>query len=109
MEEKEAIKWLKLLKNRYAGKEYDKSLRMAIKALKKQIPMDAKKFLIEFNRMCHNYEDCEGCPLQLKDCQIDLTKVWSDDDDYFEKNNSEYFCKIIEIVEKWSKENPKKE
>lgn len=94
---------LETLKNRYAGKEYDKSLRLAIKALKKQIPMDTKEFLIEYNRMCTNYENCVGCPLKEKYCSLELSLM-----DYY-KNNPEYFGKIIAAVEKWSKVNPKKE
>lgn len=28
--------------------------------------MDAVKFLEEYNRMCNTYNDCVGCPMQLK-------------------------------------------
>ena len=54
--------------------------------------MDTKEFLIEYKRICNNHESCLECPLDSKCC-------WK----------YENIEEIIEIVEKWAKENPKKE
>ena len=72
--------------------------------------MDTKEFLIEYNRMCHSYVYCYGCPLRLKDCKLDFMPIgWQDERDYFKNNNPEHFGKIIAAVEKWSKKHPKEE
>ncbi len=62
--------------------------------------MDAKRFLEEARRMCkyHEANDCEGCPAaDRENCQLDYTPLVTD--------NLE---KMIEAVEKWSKEHPRK-
>lgn len=58
--------------------------------------MDAIKYLKEKERMCYKQEDCTHCPLKTDDdntCSI------------LEETNPE---EAVEIVEKWSKENPQK-
>ena len=58
--------------------------------------MDALEFLMERKRMCNSYEDCCDCPFAASHCIIN--HVTSDDD-----------CeKMIAIVERWSKEHPRK-
>lgn len=52
--------------------------------------MDAIRFLEERNRLCDQFERCEPCPLEAVDCSIE----------------SETIKELVEIVEKWSKENP---
>ena len=58
--------------------------------------MDALKYIKERNRMCRHYPLCKGCPIDK------LVEYGSCFDD-LEENNPE---KIIEEVEKWSKEHP---
>lgn len=57
--------------------------------------MDAVKYLKERSRMCKNHTCCSSCPLdeEARDCRNT------------EKINPE---EAVEIVEKWSKENPQK-
>lgn len=58
--------------------------------------MDAIKYLKEKERMCYKQEDCTHCPLKTGDdntCSI------------LEETNPE---EAVEIVEKWSAENPQK-
>ena len=58
--------------------------------------MDALEFLRERKRMCESYEDCCGCSIENKPCII--SRVTSDES-----------CKrIVDVVEKWSKEHPRK-
>lgn len=58
--------------------------------------MDAVVFQKEWASMCRSYDDCKDCPLRLSGCSdglgasVDIAK------------------KRVEIVEKWSVENPKK-
>ena len=56
--------------------------------------MEALKFLQETHRMCEMRENCDNCP--VKDIYCDVTKEKYD------------FAKFVEIVEKWSRENPAK-
>lgn len=58
--------------------------------------MDAVKYLKERNRMCDTFDLlCSGCPLgnSVEDC------------DDLQRERPE---KAVEMVEKWSKENPEK-
>ena len=57
--------------------------------------MDAVKYLKERSRMCKNHTCCSSCPLdeEARDCRNT------------EKINPE---EAVEIVEKWSAENPPK-
>lgn len=67
--------------------------------------MDAVKFFKEMDRMCKAYcdnpygeRDCKGCPLEIgvDECmRVDMEE-------------SEKIVEIVEIVERWSKENPVK-
>lgn len=58
--------------------------------------MDAVKLFKEMNRICEHYSNCDGgCPL----------KVWCYKDLYLLSENPE---EVIETVEKWSAEHPKK-
>lgn len=58
--------------------------------------MNAYEYIKERSRMCNSYEDCDDCPLGEAECVI--TDTTPDDD-----------CKrIIDAVDKWSKEHPKK-
>lgn len=62
--------------------------------------MDAKTFFEETRRICAYYEanDCKGCPAADREhCQLDYTPLVTD--------NLE---KMIETVEKWSQEHPRK-
>ena len=55
--------------------------------------MDALEFIRERNRMCKSFGiECENCPANKDSCCIDI-------------NLDE---EIVPIVEKWSKENPRK-
>lgn len=58
--------------------------------------MDAVEFLKEYKRLCDNYTgQCKNCPLQeTNNCSI-----------VEETSNSK---EIVFIVEKWSKEHPRK-
>ena len=59
--------------------------------------MDAVKFIEERNRMCAYYHDeCDGCPAKREDVMC-----YGDPLDYQTVN-------IVGIVEKWSKEHPRK-
>ena len=53
--------------------------------------MEATKFIREHDRMCKTYDDCKGCLLQVDGDCID-----------FPNGSPE---RVVEIVEKWSKEH----
>lgn len=60
--------------------------------------MDAVKYLKERSRMCKSFEVCsDGCPFRRED-ENDFCSRLIDND----------FEQAVEIVEKWSKENPQK-
>lgn len=66
--------------------------------------MDALKFIEERNRMCNRYwqvdGDCDDCPLvDVRECN-ELRNMVDD--------SGKAVMKIVEIVEKWSKEHPRK-
>ena len=61
--------------------------------------MDAVKYLKEKQRMCEKYMDCLDCPLDEVKSKHHITCVMT------EKTHSE---EVVEIVEKWSAENPEK-
>lgn len=66
--------------------------------------MDALKFIEERNRMCDRYwqadGDCDGCPLvYTRECNELRNMV---------DNSGGAVGKVVEIVEKWSKEHPRK-
>nr|DAK91167.1 MAG TPA: hypothetical protein [Caudoviricetes sp.] len=56
--------------------------------------MDAMKFIEERNRMCDSFETCGMCPAFEFSCS-ELRKI--------QQNPT-----IVSIVERWSKENPRK-
>ena len=58
--------------------------------------MDALEFLKERKRLCSSYKGCMGCPFGAADCVVrDMV--------------SDESCKrIVTIVERWSKEHPRK-
>lgn len=56
--------------------------------------MDAMKFIEERNRMCDSFEPCGMCPAFEFSCS-ELRKI--------QQNPT-----IVSIVERWSKENPRK-
>lgn len=66
--------------------------------------MDALKFIEERNRMCERYwqvdGDCDGCPMLNVDECNELRSMVDD--------AGKAVGKVVEIVEKWSKEHPKK-
>lgn len=60
--------------------------------------MDAKEFIRAHKRMCKKYHDaCEGCPLLDKGCYSTSTSIILPEE--LDEN-------IVDLVEKWSKENP---
>nr|DAG57445.1 MAG TPA: hypothetical protein [Caudoviricetes sp.] len=66
--------------------------------------MDALKFIEERNRMCDRYwqvdGDCDGCPLvYTRECN-ELRNMVDD--------AGKAVMEAVEIVEKWSKEHPRK-
>lgn len=66
--------------------------------------MDALKFIEERNRMCERYwqvdGDCDGCPLvYTRECNEMRNMV---------DDSGKAVGKVVEIVEKWSKEHPRK-
>ena len=66
--------------------------------------MDALKFIEERNRMCDRYwqvdGDCDGCPLiDARECNELRNMV---------DGAGKAVGKTVEIVEKWSKEHPRK-
>lgn len=61
--------------------------------------MDAVKYLKEKKRMCKT-KRCEECPLYSED-ELGITV-------YCDGLQEEHLEKAVEIVEKWSKENPQK-
>ena len=63
--------------------------------------MDAVEYLKETKRMCDTVGDCRECPLKSSNTVIPCKLVR----DNWELTNPE---KIVAIVEKWAKENPKK-
>jgi hypothetical protein len=66
--------------------------------------MDALKFIEERNRMCERYwqvdGDCDGCPMLNVDECNELRSMVDD--------AGKAVGKVVEIVEKWSKEHPRK-
>ncbi len=56
--------------------------------------MDAVEFLKEAIRMCKSYTSCTGCVLEHK-CPTTSMETEAPD-------------KLVEIIEKWAKEHPKK-
>lgn len=66
--------------------------------------MDALKFVEERNRMCERYwqvdGDCDGCPL-IDERECNELRNMVDD-------AGKAVGKVVEIVEKWSKEHPRK-
>lgn len=58
--------------------------------------MDALEFLKERKRMCKLHPCCGGCPLEGTHCALSHAM---DDEDYE---------RVINTVEQWSKENPRK-
>ena len=58
--------------------------------------MDVLEFLIERKRMCKNYTTCNACPLAIGNCGLGT-----------HMSNEEY-KRIITVIEKWSKEHPRK-
>lgn len=67
--------------------------------------MDAKEYIRTHKRMCEKYGDtCKGCPLIDKGCYSysALTILPKNpDEDLVELNES-----VVDLVEKWAKENP---
>lgn len=66
--------------------------------------MDALKFIEERNRMCDRYwqadGDCDGCPLvYTRECNEMRNMV---------DDSGKAVGEVVEIVEKWSKEHPRK-
>lgn len=66
--------------------------------------MDALKFIEERNRMCDRYwqadGDCDGCPLvYTRECNEMRNMV---------DDSGKAVGKVVGIVEKWSKEHPRK-
>lgn len=66
--------------------------------------MDALKFIEERNRMCDRYwqvdGDCDGCPLvDTRECNEMRNMV---------DDSGKAVGEVVEIVEKWSKEHPRK-
>lgn len=65
--------------------------------------MDAFEFCKEFGRMCKSYyTDCEGCPMNVWNTPIVIqcTDMYGLTEEQIQEK--------IDIVEKWSKEHPKK-
>ena len=66
--------------------------------------MDALKFIEERNRICERYwqvdGDCDGCPMVNVDECNELRNMVDD--------AGKAVGKVVEIVEKWSKEHPRK-
>lgn len=58
--------------------------------------MDALEFLKERSRMCLLHKACGGCPLEGAKCSLSSG------------TSAEEFERIVAIVEKWSKEHPRK-
>lgn len=58
--------------------------------------MDAVMFQKEWARMCNSYDDCKDCPLCLNGCSDGLGA------------SGDIVEKRVEIVEKWSREHPRK-
>lgn len=67
--------------------------------------MEVIKFFEELKRMCQSHTFCKNCPLKLKfyDCPYDKNF-----EDVASDLGKEELIKIIEIVDKWSKEHPAK-
>nr|DAR58255.1 MAG TPA: hypothetical protein [Caudoviricetes sp.] len=53
--------------------------------------MDAVKFVKERNRMCHSFENCDGCPLLHENC-----------DNYIDVRIES----VVQAVEQWSAAHP---
>lgn len=58
--------------------------------------MDALEFLREHRRVCRLHKDCHDCPLYREHCSL---STQTSDEDY---------QRVINVVEKWSKEHPRK-
>lgn len=56
--------------------------------------MDALMFFRELNRMCRFYKGCDGCPFCDEECCPTIIGEKADE--------------IVQFVERWSKDHPKK-
>ena len=64
---------------------------------RKENNMDAVKFFKEYERMCDSHNTCDKCPANdITGCAYNPVKGYRDIN----------IIKVVEIVEKWSKENP---
>ena len=61
--------------------------------------MDAAKFIQERNRMCNSFDSCSNCPLN-KDGIFCYASM--------EKHSQVAAEEVVQLVEKWTKENPRK-
>lgn len=61
--------------------------------------MDAAKFIQERNRMCNSFDSCSNCPLN-KDGIFCYASM--------EKHSQVTAEEVVQLVEEWSKENPRK-
>lgn len=61
--------------------------------------MDAAKFIEERNRMCNSFESCSNCPLN-KDGIFCYASM--------EKNSQVSAEEVVQLVEEWTKESPRK-
>ena len=61
--------------------------------------MDAAKFIQERNRMCNSFDSCSNCPLN-KDGIFCYASM--------EKHSQVAAEEVVQLVEGWSKENPRK-
>lgn len=61
--------------------------------------MDAAKFIEERNRMCNSFESCSNCPLNNDGifCYASM-----------EKHSQVAAEEVVQIVEEWTKESPRK-
>lgn len=65
--------------------------------------MDAVKFIEERNRMCRHFDNgCDGCPASNTHCENELLYCAVGQESTMDAKAQ------IAIVEKWSKENPRK-
>ena len=59
--------------------------------------MDVIEFIKEQNRMCNTIKECRDCPVyECGECIVE------------HMTNIKYLQEAVEIIEKWSKENPVK-
>lgn len=63
--------------------------------------MDAKKFLEEAHRMCKKRDNCEDCPVRYNNVYCIFSRCPS----IYEAEETN---RIIQAIEKWSQEHPKK-